>query len=91
MNEFTLDDFVDIIAVPITEERPWVVFGACREADSDFFFPTSREEERQAIAICATCPVRVQCLEYSLEARERFGIWGGMTEKQRRRLLKRSA
>jgi WhiB family redox-sensing transcriptional regulator len=79
------------LTAPIDEERPWVVFGACREADGDVFFPVTKEDVDKALAICATCPVRLECLEYALEARERYGVWGGMTEKQRRRLLRRSA
>lgn len=90
----TMQDFTDsiaILAAPITEERPWMVFRACRDAEADLFFASTKEDQRQALAICASCPVRVDCLEYALEARERFGIWGGMTEKQRRRLSRRSA
>lgn len=81
----------EIIPVPITEERPWVVFSACRDKDGDLFFPESRSQEREALAICATCPVQLDCLEYALEADIRFGIWGGMTEKQRRRTARRGA
>lgn len=80
-----------MLPVPITEERPWVVFSACRDKDSDLFFPENRVQEREAMSICASCPVQPECLEYAFEADIRFGIWGGMTEKQRRRLAKRSA
>ena len=80
----------EILPVPITEERPWVVFSACRDNDGDIFFPETRGEEKEALAICATCPVQYDCLEYAFEADIRFGIWGGMTEKQRRRLARRS-
>ena len=79
------------LPVPITEERPWVVFSACRDKDEALFFPETPGAERQALAICATCPVSIECLEYALEADIRFGIWGGMTEKQRRRLARRLA
>jgi WhiB family redox-sensing transcriptional regulator len=85
---------VRMLAVPISDERPWLVFGACRDADPDLFFPTTAEQSDQALAICASCPVRPECLEYALEAGERFGIWGGTTEKRRRKLatqLRRSA
>ncbi len=85
------NDFTEFIEVPITEERPWMVFAACRNADPLVFFPTTRDGVDEALAICATCPVRADCLDYAVEARERFGVWGGMTEKQRRRLLRRSA
>ncbi|NNF70223.1 MAG: WhiB family transcriptional regulator [Acidimicrobiia bacterium] len=80
-----------ILAVPITEERPWLVFGACRQGDADVFFPDSKSQEAEALRICATCPVRDECFAYAIEARETYGVWGGTTEKQRRRLLRRSA
>lgn len=76
---------IDAFAVPILEERPWAVFAACRDADPDVFFPSNRREEERAVAICSTCPVQEDCLEHALSARERFGIWGGLTEKARRR------
>ena len=81
------------LSAPIDEERPWVVFGACRDsdADADTFFPSTREATEKAMAICASCPVQIECLEYALEARERFGVWGGRTEKQRRQMLRRIA
>jgi WhiB family redox-sensing transcriptional regulator len=79
------------LAVPVTEERPWMVFSACRDADPDLFFPTTTEEMDHALALCAICPVRCDCLEYALDARERFGIWGGLTEKQRLSMARRTA
>ena len=82
---------IDLLAAPITEERPWVVFSACRDKDSDLFFPETKVQERSALAICSTCPVQNECLEYAFEADIRFGVWGGMSEKQRRRLARRIA
>ena len=82
---------LEALPVPITEERPWVVFSACRDKDGALFFPETRRAEEHALAICATCPVSGECLEYALEADIRFGVWGGMTEKQRRRLARRLA
>jgi len=79
------------LTAPIDEERPWVVFGACRDDGGSTFFPMTREESDRAVAICTTCPVQMECLEYALEARERYGVWGGKTEKQRRQLLRRIA
>ncbi len=76
---------------PITDERPWVVFAACRNADPDLFFPSSKYEEREALALCAICPVQRECLDYAFEARENFGIWGGLNEKQRRTSFRRTA
>ncbi len=87
MNEL-FDDMDPALAVPITEERPWAVFAACKDRDPDVFFATNTGEEREAIRVCNGCAVRVDCLEFALEARVRFGIWGGLTEKQRRSLAR---
>ena len=76
------------LAAPILEERPWAVFAACRDADADMFFGTSREAERGALALCAICTVQDECLEYALATRERFGVWGGKTEKLRKHILR---
>ncbi len=87
----TMDDTVaaTLIEVPILEERPWAVFAACREVGDVNFFPQSKAEERAAIEICTMCPVREDCLEHALATNERFGIWGGTTDKERRKLARR--
>ena len=85
------DALLEALRAPVNEEHPWMVFGACREQDPDLFFPESVREAQQAVAICNTCPVRDECLDYSLEARERFGVWGGLTDRQRRQLLRQPA
>lgn len=79
------------LQAPITEERPWVVFAACRNADPDLFFPGTAAEEARAKAICATCPVVQECRAYASDARETFGVWGGAGEKQRRLAHRRTA
>jgi WhiB family redox-sensing transcriptional regulator len=66
----------------------WRQKGACRGLDPAIFYPASDDDAGPAKAICATCPVREACLEYALAHRERDGIWGGATEKERRRLLR---
>ena len=86
--ENTLEMDLGILQAPILEERPWAVFAACRGGDADLFFPLTKDQEVQAVTICATCPVLGDCLEYALDAGERYGVWGGTTEKQRRRLLR---
>lgn len=73
------------------EEQSWAVRAACRGMDPGIFFPSTDEEAEEALEVCRTCPVREECLEYALEARERYGIWGGTNERQRRRMLRRSA
>jgi len=56
--------------------------------DPDVFFPLSEEEAERAKEICGACTVQDQCLEFALASRESEGIWGGATEKERRRILR---
>jgi WhiB family transcriptional regulator, redox-sensing transcriptional regulator len=66
----------------------WRTRAACTGIDSEIFYPASEDEAEalEAKAICAICPVQATCLEYALESREREGIWGGTTERERRRI-----
>jgi WhiB family redox-sensing transcriptional regulator len=64
--------------------RVWIELAACRGLDAALFFPTRGEWTREAREVCGGCPVRAQCLEHALDAGEKFGIWGGKTERQRR-------
>jgi WhiB family redox-sensing transcriptional regulator len=66
----------------------WRNRAACRGVDPDIFFPISDEDALQAKAICAECPVREACLEWALATRERDGVWGGATERERRRMIR---
>ena len=67
----------------------WYDDAACRDADTDVFFPVSESQAGPAKAICAECPVREACLEYALEARPPDGVWGGLTPIERHRLIRR--
>jgi WhiB family redox-sensing transcriptional regulator len=66
----------------------WRQRAACRGIEADVFYPGTEEEAEAAKAICAHCLVRQPCLEYALAVRERDGVWGGTTEKERRRLVR---
>ena len=66
----------------------WRFRGACRGLDPEIFYPLSDEEAGAAKDVCASCTVRQQCLDYALANREREGVWGGATEKERRRILR---
>lgn len=68
------------------EQLPWASDAKCLNADPDVFFPEKGGSTREAKRICAECPVRVECLEHALTEDERFGIWGGMSERERRKL-----
>ncbi len=79
---------IELLAAPVLQERPWAVFASCKESDSNLFFPSTKDEERSALGVCEVCPVIDDCLDHALEVRERFGVWGGTTEKQRKRLFR---
>jgi WhiB family redox-sensing transcriptional regulator len=64
----------------------WMALAACRDASPAIFFPPPSRTAAPAKRVCAGCPVQAECLEYALENGERFGIWGGMSERERRRL-----
>jgi WhiB family transcriptional regulator, redox-sensing transcriptional regulator len=66
----------------------WRQRSACRGIDPEIFYPPTDEEADEAKAICAICPVRQMCLEHALAAREREGVWGGLTERERRRVIR---
>jgi len=66
----------------------WRKRAACRGIDPEVFYPVSDEDADEAKVICAMCPVRQACLEYALAHREREGVWGGATERERRRILR---
>ncbi|MGA9077500.1 MAG: WhiB family transcriptional regulator [Acidimicrobiales bacterium] len=66
----------------------WRQRSACRGLDPEVFFPPSDEEAEEAKAVCALCPVRQMCLEHAIVCREREGVWGGLTERERRRMLR---
>jgi WhiB family redox-sensing transcriptional regulator len=64
----------------------WRKQAACRGIDADVFYPVSDDDAGAAKAICAQCAVCETCLEWALANREREGIWGGATERERRRI-----
>jgi WhiB family transcriptional regulator, redox-sensing transcriptional regulator len=66
----------------------WRQRAACRGLDPDIFYPVSDDDAWAAKVVCDACPVRQTCLEHSLTVREREGVWGGLTERERRRVLR---
>ena len=68
----------------------WQTDSLCAQTDPEAFFPEKGGSTRDAKRICSSCEVRSQCLEYALENDERFGIWGGLSERERRKLKKRA-
>ncbi len=66
----------------------WAAKGACRTADPDMLFVQGAAQNR-AKSVCMSCSVRTECLADALDNRIEFGVWGGMTERERRALLRR--
>lgn len=64
----------------------WQADALCAQVDPEAFFPEKGGSTRDAKRICGSCDVRAECLEWALENDERFGIWGGMSERERRKL-----
>jgi WhiB family redox-sensing transcriptional regulator len=69
----------------------WQTDGLCAQTDPEAFFPEKGGSTRDAKRICASCEVRAECLEYALQNDERFGIWGGLSERERRKLKRRAS
>lgn len=69
----------------------WQEQAACKQADPDLFFPERGSPGDSAKRVCVNCAVRLECLEYALANSERYGIWGGLTERERTRLRRRAS
>jgi len=74
------DDMFDLV------EDQWQDRALCAQTDPEAFFPEKGGSTREAKRICQGCEVRAECLEYALHKDERFGIWGGLSERERRRI-----
>ena len=72
-----------------TRNLDWKLDAACKDLDTDLFFPDSEANAGPALEVCASCPVRQQCLDFALLTRQDDGVWGGHTESERRRLRRR--
>ncbi|WP_447924848.1 WhiB family transcriptional regulator [Georgenia muralis] len=68
----------------------WQDRALCAQTDPEAFFPEKGGSTREAKRVCTSCDVRAECLEYALANDERFGIWGGLSERERRKLKRRA-
>ena len=95
------DWFVDPVRLGMPGLRPsvienddnplaWQTDALCAQTDPEAFFPEKGGSTREAKKVCLTCDVRTECLESALMNDERFGIWGGLSERERRKLKKRA-
>lgn len=79
------------VAVELGEDKSWQDLANCLGVDPDLFFPERGASTREAKEVCRGCVVRDDCLEYALANGEKFGIWGGMSERERRRIRRQRA
>lgn len=82
-----MTDDLDTLVFP----GDWADQALCAQTDPDLFFPDQGQPSAPAKAICRTCPVRAECLDHTLAARPRFGVWAGLTAAQIRRLARDAA
>lgn len=92
--------FVDVLRLGVsgaysdgedTNPLAWQADAICAQTDPEAFFPEKGGSTREAKRVCLSCDVRSECLDYALAHDERFGIWGGLSERERRRLKRRPA
>ncbi len=69
----------------------WQELALCPQTDQEAFFPEKGGSTREAKQVCSRCEVRAECLEFALGNNERFGIWGGLSERERRKLKRHVA
>lgn len=80
----------------VTAGTDWMGYAACHDEDPELFFPSQHRDDHPLVGsaayakrVCAGCLVRTQCLEYAQVTHARFGVWGGLTEYERARLVGR--
>ena len=71
-----------------SREAVWRERGACKGLDPQIFYPETDDDADAAKRVCAECHVQTACLEHALQFREREGVWGGTTERERRRIVR---
>ena len=64
----------------------WMSDALCAQVDNELFFPEKGASSREARTVCMKCPVRKECLEFSVNTGQRFGVWGGKSERERRKM-----
>lgn len=82
--------FLRLATKNASQDDSWRDHGPCLQEDPDLFFPVgtgpdAKKQTREAKAVCGTCPVTAQCLQWALDTQQDTGVWGGLSEKERRR------
>lgn len=69
--------------------EPWRDQALCAQTDPEVFYPDKGGSTKEGKKVCLGCEARLECLQYALDHQERYGIWGGLSERERRKLLRR--
>jgi WhiB family redox-sensing transcriptional regulator len=77
---------VERLEYEIAQREPWMEDAACRGLNPSLFFPERGQPTETAKGVCGECPVREDCLDYSIRTRQVWGVWGGTSERERRGL-----
>jgi len=91
MSQVTETEVSIDLEADLEAEESWQLYANCLGVDPDLFFPERGASTKEAKAVCRACVVREDCLEYALDNSEKFGIWGGLSERERRRLRRARA
>ncbi|MET0831853.1 MAG: WhiB family transcriptional regulator [Acidimicrobiia bacterium] len=83
--------FTQLLEILASDQLAWQDLANCRGADPDLFFPERGASTRTAKSICRECAVRAECLEFAIVSSEKFGIWGGLSERERRKIRRERA
>jgi WhiB family transcriptional regulator, redox-sensing transcriptional regulator len=83
-----ISQFIEVLG---PDHMSWQDLANCRGADPDLFFPERGASTRTAKSICRECSVQDECLEYAIVGSEKFGIWGGLSERERRKIRRQRA
>ncbi len=78
--------FIQELGAPEEEQEQWWKFANCLGVEPNLFYPERGASTREAKEVCRGCAVRDECLEYAINNGEKFGIWGGLSERERRRV-----
>lgn len=83
------DSITELLAAPGDAPWTWWADALCAQTDPEAFYPPKGGTAAPAKAVCRECPVRAECLEFALTHDERFGVWGGLSERERRALKRK--
>jgi WhiB family redox-sensing transcriptional regulator len=88
---YTVSPYLRVFPAALAEDLTWQDLALCAETDPEAFFPEKGGSTREPKRVCRSCEVRPECLAYALEHDIRWGIWGGTSELERRRLRRAAA